>query len=192
VVRKAEGGGMSHHKKSAVGFALAADILILDQLSKWGILEFVIRKEIQPNTNPLGFVDWITSAPPRYPFASVELLPFFNLTMVWNEGVSFGMFQGSGIWILSGLALLIAGLFSVWLLRAKGWVQAIALGMVIGGAIGNVIDRFRFGAVADFFDFHVMGWHYPAFNVADCGIVVGIALLLFDGIVLEPKRAQAT
>jgi signal peptidase II len=62
--------------------------------------------------------------------------------------------------------------------------------MVIGGAVGNVIDRFRFGAVADFFDFHVAGWHYPAFNIADCGITVGIALLVIDGVFLEPKRSK--
>ena len=174
--------------KSIVGFSIALDIIILDQLSKWAILEYVIRKEVQPNSMGRGLLEWIASPSPRFPPASIEILPFFNLSMVWNEGVSFGMFQGSGIWILSGLALIISAVFAVWLTRATGWLQAISLAMVIGGAIGNVIDRFRFGAVADFFDFHVMGWHYPAFNVADCGITVGIALLLFDGVFLEPKR----
>lgn len=174
--------------KPIVGFSLALDIIVLDQLSKWLILEYVMRKEIQPNAQPLGLWEWLIDAPPRFPPASIELLPFFNLTMVWNEGISFGLFQGSGIWILSGLALLITVIFSVWLTRAQGWLQAVSLALVIGGAIGNVIDRVRFGAVADFFDFHVMGWHYPAFNVADCAIVVGIALLVFDGVFLEPKR----
>lgn len=176
--------------KTIVGFAVALDVLILDQLSKWLILEYVMRKEVQPNTSPLGLLDWITTPSPRFPHASVELLPFFNLTMVWNEGVSFGMMHGTAIWFLVGLSLVITVLFSVWLTRAQGWLQAISLALVIGGAIGNVIDRLRFGAVADFFDFHVMGWHYPAFNIADCGIVVGIALLVIDGIFLEPKRAR--
>lgn len=175
--------------KAAVGFSVALDILILDQLSKWLILEYVLRPEVQPNGMRMGLWDWITaSSLPRLPDARVEILPFFNLTMVWNEGISFGLFQGSGVWILSGLALLITVVFSIWLTRAQGWLQAIALSFVIGGAIGNVLDRFRFGAVADFFDFHVMGWHYPAFNIADCGIVVGIALLVIDGIFFEPKR----
>ena len=174
--------------KPTVGFSIALDILILDQISKWLILEYVMRAQVQPNASPVGLWDWLMKAPPRFPYASVEVLPFFNLTMVWNEGISFGMFHGSGIWILCGMALVITVLFSVWLTRAKGWLQAVSLALVIGGAIGNVMDRLRFGAVADFFDFHIMGWHYPAFNVADCAIVVGIALLVIDGIFLEPKR----
>lgn len=174
--------------KTILGFALALDIIILDQLSKWFLLEYVIRKEVQPNSVAQNLLEWIANPSPRFPSTSIEILPFFNFSMVWNEGVSFGMFQGSGIWVLSGLALIISAVFAVWLTRATGWLQAISLAMVIGGAIGNVIDRFRFGAVADFFDFHVMGWHYPAFNVADCGITVGIALLLLDGLFFEPKR----
>jgi signal peptidase II len=122
---------------------------------------------------------------------SIEVLPFFNLTMVWNEGISFGMFHGTGIWILVGLSLIITAIFSVWLTRATVWLQAVSLALVIGGAIGNVIDRLRFGAVADFFDFHALGWHYPAFNIADCAIVVGIALLVIDGIFFEPKRTKS-
>lgn len=176
--------------KPMVGFSLALDVLVLDQLSKWLILEYVMRKEIQPNARALGLWDWLMDAPSRFPFASVELTSFFNLTMVWNEGISFGLFHGSGVWILVGLSLIITVIFSGWMLRSTSWFQTVALALVIGGAIGNVVDRLRFGAVADFFDFHVMGWHYPAFNIADCGIVVGIALLVFDGIILEPKRAQ--
>ncbi len=175
-----------------VGFSLAIDVIVLDQISKWLILEYILKAELQPNGLRLGLWDWLMAAPPRLPHVSVDVLPFFNLSMVWNEGVSFGLFHGSGAWILSAVALLITALFSAMLMRAKGWLQAVALSMVIGGAIGNVIDRFRFGAVADFFDFHVMGWHYPAFNIADCGIVVGIALLVIDGIFLEPKRAKKT
>lgn len=174
--------------KATVGFSLAIDIVVLDQLSKWLIVEYMLREQVQPNGLRMGLWEWITSAPPRLPYASVEVLPFFNLTMVWNEGISFGLFHGSGAWILSGFALIITALFSAWLLKAQSWLQAISLSMVIGGAIGNVIDRFRFGAVADFFDFHVMGWHYPAFNIADCAIVVGVALLVIDGIFFEPKR----
>jgi signal peptidase II len=178
--------------KPLIGFSVALDIFILDQLSKWLILEYVFRPKLQPDGLRYDLLQWIKSAPDRLPPVSVEILSFFNLTMVWNEGVSFGMFHGTEIWFLVGLALAISVLFSVWLTRATGWVQAVALSLVIGGAIGNVVDRLRFGAVADFFDFHVMGWHYPAFNVADCAIVVGIALLVFDGIVLEPKRNKGT
>lgn len=177
--------------KPAVGFSLALDIIILDQFSKWLILEYVIRNEIQPHGIKLGLIDWFMKAPPRFPHASVELTSFFNLTMVWNEGISFGMFHGTGIWLLVGVSLVITAVFSVWLTRATGWLQAASLSMVIGGAIGNVIDRLRFGAVADFFDFHIGSWHYPAFNVADCAIVVGIALLVIDGVFFEPKRNKS-
>ncbi|MFA5592729.1 MAG: signal peptidase II [Micavibrio sp.] len=176
--------------KPIVGFSLALDVLVLDQLSKWLILEYVMRREIQPHAHPNSLWEWITDAPSRLPFASVEIAPFFNLTMVWNEGISFGMFHGTGIWLLVGLSLLISVLFAVWLTRAKSWLQAVSLALVIGGALGNVLDRLRFGAVADFFDFHFAGWHYPAFNVADSAIVVGIALLVIDGIFFEPKREQ--
>ena len=176
--------------KPIIGFSLALDILVLDQLSKWLILEYVMRKEIQPNAQPVGLIDWLMDAPSRFPHASIELLPFFNLTMVWNEGISFGLFHGMGIWILVGLSLIITVVFSLWMLKSESWFQTVALALVIGGAIGNVMDRLRFGAVADFFDFYIGNWHYPAFNVADCGIVVGIALLVIDGIFFEPKRAK--
>lgn len=176
------------NQKAIIGFSLALDIFILDQISKWLILEYVLKEKVQPNGIRLGLWEWITTKPPRLPDVSVEVLPFFNLTMVWNEGISFGMFQGSSILILSAIAVGISTLFSFWLVKATGWLQAVSLGMVIGGAIGNVMDRQRFGAVADFFDFHFMGWHYPAFNVADCAIVVGVALLVVDGLFFEPKR----
>lgn len=174
--------------KPLVGFSIALDILILDQITKWLVLEYVIRKEVQPNSSPLGLWDWLTTTTPRWPSVQIEILSFFNISMVWNEGISFGLFNDMGIWILAAIALIITGLFSAWLCKATGWVQTLALAGVIGGAIGNVIDRFRFGAVADFLDFHAFGWHYPSFNVADCGITVGIALLVIDGIFLEPKR----
>jgi signal peptidase II len=174
--------------KPVVGFSIMIDIFILDQITKWLILEYVMRNEVQPNSLAKGLFDWIANPSPRFGQASVELLPFFNLTMVWNEGISFGVLSNWGIWPLSIASLIIAALFAVWLTKATGWIQAIGLGMIIGGAIGNVVDRFRFGAVADFFDFHAYGWHYPAFNIADCGITVGVVLLVIDGLFLEPKR----
>ncbi|MEM6780605.1 MAG: signal peptidase II [Pseudomonadota bacterium] len=176
--------------KQIIGFGLIIDIIILDQLTKWGILEYIMRPLAFPESQPLGLFTWIANAPERFPTVSTEILPFFNLTMVWNQGVSFGLFQSGNPWPLIILASGISVFFAFWLARAQTWGQAIALGCVIGGALGNVIDRLRFGAVADFFDFHVMGWHYPAFNIADSCITLGIAFLIFDGIVLEPKRKR--
>ena len=158
----AEGTIMARWGNWAVRFGLtvAAAILISDQISKWVILEHVMQ-------------------PPRI----IEVTGFFNLVMVWNPGVSFGMFGDSGEvgrWLLTVLALGISAFLFNWLRQLDRWLPALAIGMVIGGAIGNVIDRVRFGAVADFLDFHVMGYHWPAFNIADSGITVGVVLLVCD------------
>lgn len=121
-----------------------------------------------------------------------EVLPFFNLTHVWNRGVSFGLFNNnhSGAWLLAGLSLVITAFFLVWLKRVHHKPLALAIGAVIGGALGNVIDRVRFSAVVDFIDFHIGGWHYPAFNVADSAIVLGIAYIILDSLFFEPKRVK--
>ncbi len=115
----------------------------------------------------------------------IEILPVFNLVTVWNYGVSFGMFNNGSsaqALIFVALSLAIVCALVVWLRRVdQSWV-ALSLGLVIGGAIGNVIDRLVYGAVFDFLDFHVAGWHWPAFNVADSAITVGVALLLIDSV----------
>ncbi len=172
------------------GFLLALEIVVMDQVSKWLMLEYVLKEHVQPHGPRSGFIDWILSAPPRLPPMSVEVWPFFNFVMVWNEGISFGLFQGSTVWILVGLAAAITIAFSVMIFKATHWLPLISMAMVIGGAVGNIIDRIRFGAVADFLDFHAFGYHYPAFNVADCGITLGIAMLVIDGLFLEPKRTK--
>lgn len=174
--------------KNIIGLSLIIDIIILDQLSKWAVLELALRPNIDPSASPVGLTEWMMNAPARLPFTSIEILPFFNLVMVWNDGISFGMFGGIGPMILSALALIVSAIFLVWLVRATAWPQAIASAMIVGGALSNVLDRFRFGAVADFLDFHALGWHYPAFNLADSCITLGIVLLLFDSLFLEPRR----
>ncbi|MBB6254675.1 signal peptidase II [Nitrospirillum iridis] len=119
----------------------------------------------------------------------VILLPFFNLVLVWNHGVSFGLFnQGgaTGTVMLIVLALVITAAMAVWMRRASRLIEAVCAGMVIGGALGNVIDRLRLGAVVDFLDFHIAAWHWPAFNVADSGIVVGMLVLVVDGLFVKP------
>jgi len=124
---------------------------------------------------------------------SYEVTPFFNVVTVWNTGVSFGMLQsqsGMAPMLLSGLALAIVIALFVWLRRAENRLVAGALGLIIGGALGNTFDRLVFGAVFDFLDFHAVGYHWPAFNVADSAIVVGVVALLYDGVVR--KRPDET
>ena len=116
---------------------------------------------------------------------------FFRLVMVWNRGVSFGLLGGDKAlppWLLSAVAVAVCiGLF-VWLRRTDQRLTAWGIGLVMGGAIGNVIDRARWGAVFDFADFHVHEWHWPAFNVADSAIVVGVGLLLIDSLIGEREH----
>lgn len=146
------------------GLLLAAGILIADQATKF----------------------WILGLLAQHPFG-IEVTSFFNLTMVWNRGVSFGLFNSPDAasyqrWGLTALAFGAAGGLFIWLWREPRLILAMGVGMIAGGAVGNAIDRILYGAVADFFDFHLGGWHWPAFNIADAAIVLGVAVLLYDSL----------
>lgn len=110
----------------------------------------------------------------------ITVLPFFNLVEVWNRGVSFGMFNNLvyGQWLLSALAIVITLFLLRWLWRTTDRLTAIAIALIIGGAVGNAIDRLRYGAVADYLDFHAFGYHWPAFNLTDSAIFMGVVLLI--------------
>lgn len=112
--------------------------------------------------------------------AAITVTPFFRLVRVWNPGVSFGMFQGlaHGQWILSLLALGIITVLARLLWRTTCRLHAGAYALIIGGAAGNVLDRIMYGAVADYLDFHAFGYHWPAFNVTDAAIFIGVCLLV--------------
>jgi signal peptidase II len=154
-----------------LGLPIAAGILVVDQATKWWILEVARLDEVTHipvfNAGPFGF----------------------DLTMVWNRGVTFGLLSGEGAWnhiILAALAAGIAAFLLRWMARAENRLTAVALGAVVGGAIGNVIDRIRFGAVVDFVDTHAWGWHWYVFNVADAAIVCGVVALVADAL-FRPK-----
>ncbi|MBS0517214.1 MAG: signal peptidase II [Proteobacteria bacterium] len=149
--------------------ALVALVVVADQVSKELLLRYLLK---------VGAILPVIDG-------------FFQLVVVWNPGVSFGLMGGSALppWILSGVAIVVCiGLFA-WLRRTDRLLTGWGIGLVIGGAIGNVIDRARWGAVFDFADFHVHDWHWPAFNVADSAIVVGVGLMLIDSLIGEAKRA---
>jgi lipoprotein signal peptidase len=137
-----------------LGLAVAAALFAADQASKWWILEELRLPEVRH-------------------VPGLALGPFgLDLSMVWNRGVTFGLLSGEGPWnhlILATLAAGIAVFLLRWLARAETPAVAVALGAVIGGAIGNVVDRLRFGAVVDFVDAHAWGWHWYVFNIADAG-----------------------
>jgi signal peptidase II len=158
------------------GLIFAALLLIADQVSKYWILDVIGLDE-------------------RRNIPLLEIGPVgLDLTMVWNRGVTFGLFSGGGAWnhlILSALALGVAAFLLRWLARSDTRLVTYALGAVIGGAIGNVIDRLRFGAVVDFVDVHAWGWHWYVFNVADAAIVCGVLALVVDALIRpETKRKE--
>lgn len=120
----------------------------------------------------------------------VPVFPGFNLVFLRNDGVSFGMFGGSAPWALITLALAICGWLLVVFMRSRNRIEAAGCGLIIGGALGNVVDRLRHGAVTDFLDFYVDTVHWPAFNLADTFIFCGVAALLLAG-PLEARLGQA-
>lgn len=115
----------------------------------------------------------------------VTVLPVLNLVMVWNQGITFGLLNGlggNGSYLLAGLAVVVVLVLISWLRRAETALAGAALGAIAGGAIGNIIDRLRFGAVVDFIQLHAFGWSWYVFNVADAAIVCGVLALLLDGL----------
>ena len=148
--------------------AIAIAVFVADQASKWVILTQVM-------------------APPRV----IEVLPVFNLVLVFNDGISFGLLGGSSElkgYLLAALAVVVSiGLFW-WLARDGSRPVALAVGLISGGALGNAVDRLMHGAVVDFLDFHISGNHWPAFNVADSAITLGVAAILISDILLSLLR----
>lgn len=163
-------------------------IILADQLSKWAVMEHVLRPLYPLDPQPRGLIEWLIHAPERLPFLGIDVLPFFNFVVVWNQGVSFGMFKNStdyGPYLLIALSFAIVAGFAIWLFRTKSMAHHIGIAMVIGGALGNVIDRFRFKAVFDFLDVHAFGFHWPAFNIADSAICVGVFILMIYAFLFE-------
>jgi signal peptidase II len=155
----------------ALAFALAAGIIVTDQAVKAWILDVLDLQSL----------------------ASVPFLGPIRLTMVWNQGVSFGLLRADhdlARWALTGFSLLVALVLGWWARNATRPLMGWGLGLVMGGAIGNAIDRFRFGAVVDFVD--VTQLMFPwVFNVADSAICVGVALLLLDSLRKDGAPAKA-
>ena len=152
-------------------FALAAAWVLADQVTKWLVLSHFAYGERR------------------------EVTGFFNLVLVYNKGAAFSMFADAAGWqtpLLVAFALIAAGIVAYLIVRNPGKrLLCFGLALILGGALGNLVDRLRFGHVVDFLDFHAAGWHWPAFNVADSGITLGALLLILDGFAHHEKRASA-
>jgi len=157
-----------------MGAILTAVIFLADQLSKAAVLYGLGLVNCAPCPDGIA---------PCMPCRPIEVLPFMNLVMVWNPGVSFGMFP-TDTWYetaaLIAFSLAASAGLLWWLAYVTAPLLAIAIGLFAGGALGNVIDRMLFGAVADFFHLHASGYDWYVFNVADAAIVAGVGLLLVD------------
>jgi len=155
------------------GLAVAAAAAVLDQISKAMVLAFF--------------------GEPGCALHRLAVSSFLDLVLTCNPGVSFGLFNRAGVnsLIFSLAALAIILVLVVWLSRVRASFLAAAIGLIIGGAIGNVVDRLRFGAVIDFLDFHLATWHWPAFNLADSAICLGVTAMLLDGMLSRRTAPQA-
>jgi signal peptidase II len=158
-----------------IGLDAALMVLAADQISKFWIVHHVFGGHHAP------FWEWLFERTDVFYAPVKTVTSFLNLVMVWNNGISFGMMQsGHDVmpYVLAGVACVIAGGFGVWMWRTASIFTSVIGGLVVGGALGNVWDRLRFGAVVDFLDFHAFGLHWPAFNVADAAVCVGVVLLI--------------
>jgi signal peptidase II len=153
-------------------FALALAVVIADQVTKAIVLARFFLGE------------------------RVEVTGFFNMVLVYNKGAAFSFLSDAGGWQTPALvvfALVAIGLVGTFIMRSPGRPMLnTGLGLILGGALGNLIDRLRYGQVVDFLDFHAAGWHWPAFNVADSAITVGAALLILEGFVHREGRARSS
>jgi len=152
-------------------FALAAAIVAADQVTKAIVLG-------------------------RFSYGErLELTGFFNLVLVYNKGAAFSFLSDAAGWqtpLLIGFAVVAVGILGTLIVRSPGRrLFCTGLALILGGALGNLIDRFRYGQVVDFLDFHAAGWHWPAFNVADSAITIGAVLLILEGFAHHEGRARA-
>ena len=165
----------ARQRRITLALCLSVTVVAADQLSKWWIATGFFGK---------SFAD-VAFFPPEPP---IFVTGFFNLVLRGNTGIAFSLLRGEGArWFLVVVALAIAVGLLFWLRRADNMVLALGIGLVIGGAAGNVADRVRLGAVVDFLEFHAFGYAWPAFNVADSSVVSGVGLLLLEGL-FRPKE----
>lgn len=156
-------------KKISIGSAVAIFTLILDQFSKMAVVKYFT----------INLID-------------IKVTSFFNLVLVYNKGISFGLFNKIDYsnYIFATISLVIVVLLFNWLKKSNKLGEIIALGLVIGGAIGNVVDRVLYQGVVDFLQFHLYGYYWPSFNIADSAIFIGVCILMFFSVDSKSKNSK--
>ncbi|MCC6948096.1 MAG: signal peptidase II [Bradyrhizobiaceae bacterium] len=152
-----------------IGLSIAALVFVADQATK-----FIVLHELS-----LGIGE------------RLAVTPFLDLVITHNRGISYGLFPQDGElgrWFLVGLNLAAVALFTIWMARTGSWLVVAALGFLIGGALGNALDRATFGAVVDFISLHAFGWRWYVFNLADAAIVAGVLALLYDTFLVKVTK----
>ncbi|MEE8294416.1 MAG: signal peptidase II [Sphingomonadales bacterium] len=155
--------------KKQIGFLIALGVFLLDRVSKYWIVDVI---DLEKN-------------------GAIDLLPFFELRFVENTGISLGLFQmegDPGRYLLIALTGVVSIIVAVWLWRETTHLVKTGLGLVLGGALGNIWDRFEYGGVADFLHFYLGDWSFYIFNVADAAITIGVLLLLWDALLSPQKK----
>lgn len=158
--------------RAAFPFVIILTVFLIDQITKSAILTY-----------------FYSSPKP------VELTGFFNLVLAWNTGVSFNLLSSDSVYmphLLAGFSILVSLFLLIWLVRENSLLIKCGLAFVIAGAIGNAADRLQYGAVVDFLHFFYGNWHFPAFNVADISINVGVGLILIDALFFSSKKPKTT
>lgn len=157
-----------------IGLALAALIAIVDQVVKWYVVGPLALRQVE----------------------HIDLLPFFDLTYTENRGISLGLLQATDMetrWLLVAMTAVIAGVVLVWMMRERLMGDIIALALILGGALGNIRDRFELGYVIDYADFHIGGFRpFLIFNIADAAITIGVVIILARSLLLRDKSDTPT
>jgi signal peptidase II len=161
-------------KPPAVGGVVALAVVFIDQIVKAGVLAYSAGSDLEPT----------------------PLTPFLDLALRWNRGISFSLFARDSVlgqFALVALTLAVTGVLTLWLIRSRSALPAVGLGSIIGGALGNAIDRVAHGAVVDYLDLHAFGRHFFVFNAADAAINIGVALLILDLLLAPgaPKESKS-
>lgn len=170
-------------KKTLTILAIIIGAFLIDQITK-GYLLYLLTSRVPLYGNAWDLIP--------FPYIIAQVTSFFNLVFTWNPGTSFSLFRALGesapmvIIILTGIVI---GAIGYYVFKRASSFERWPLALIVGGALGNLIDRIRFGAVIDFLDFHAFGYHWPAFNVADICIVVGVGLYVLNWI-LNMKKAK--